>query len=96
MMTNPRRKTTVRPLQPKSVAAAAATGDERQLLIALRDTIAQAISDGSCPPRDLASLSRRLLEVSRELSDLDVRRATEEQPKARRVGSRADEAWREL
>jgi hypothetical protein len=79
---------------PQSVATAASSGDERALLVALRDRIAGAISDG-CAARDLASLSRRLLEVSRELADLDVRREQEQKP-TRRSGVPVDEAWSEV
>jgi hypothetical protein len=97
-VTNPRRKTTVRPIRaktPPTVATAAASGDERQLLIALRDEIAQAISDG-CAARDLGTLSRRLLEVTRELADLDARREQEQPVKRRGARAAADEAWTEL
>ena len=48
-----------------SVHQAAQEG-RRQLLIALRDRIAADI-DAGVPARDLASLSRRLLEIDREL-----------------------------
>ena len=96
-MTNPRGKATVRPIRKtQSVAAAAASGDERALLVALRETLAQAITDG-CHARDLAPLTRRLREISRELADFDARRASEE-PRARR-GARAmptDETWTEV
>jgi hypothetical protein len=96
-VTNPRRKAPVRAIRsdtPQSVAAAAASGDGRQLLLALRDEVARAITEG-CAARDLASLSRRLIEISRELAELDVQRAAEE-PKARRAAARADEPWREV
>ena len=48
-----------------SVLNAAHEG-RRELLEALRDSISRAIDDG-VPARDLASLSRRLLEIDREL-----------------------------
>lgn len=54
-----------------SVAVAASSGDERALLVALRDSIAEAIDEGA-PARDLAALSRRLMEITRELKALDV------------------------
>lgn len=73
MMTNPHRKPTVRSIRPKTVAAAAASGSEAELLMAMRDTIARTITDGG-PARDLSSLSRRLLEISRELGALQARR----------------------
>lgn len=36
----------------KTVAEAAAGGDELELLVAMRDRIAQAVSDPECPKRD--------------------------------------------
>lgn len=48
-----------------SVSEAAAKG-RRELLEALRDAISAQI-DAGVPARDLASLSRRLLEISEEL-----------------------------
>lgn len=64
------------------VAGAASEG-RRQLLEALRDTIAAQIDVG-VPARDLASLSRRLLEISAELDGViaeqdgdDISEATE-------------------
>lgn len=44
----------------------AAQAGRRSLLIALRDEIASQIDDG-VPPRDLASLSRRLIEIDHEI-----------------------------
>lgn len=51
----------------KSVADAARSGDRRELLVAMRDRIAKTISDPDCPPRDLASLTRRLQDIAREI-----------------------------
>lgn len=51
----------------KSVADAALLGDRRELLVAMRDRIAKTISDPDCPPRDLASLTRRLQDIAREI-----------------------------
>ncbi|MDQ3344260.1 MAG: hypothetical protein M3524_11940 [Actinomycetota bacterium] len=54
----------------RSVADAA--GDSRRaLLTALRDKIAADIDEG-VPARDLASLSKRLLDISKELDDLET------------------------
>lgn len=54
--------------RPETVKAAAAVS-RRELLRALRDRIAADIDDG-VPARDLASLSKRLLDISKELDDL--------------------------
>lgn len=57
---------------PKTVEQAAADGTPRELLVALRTRIAQEVQNPRCPARDLASLSRRLLEISREIEQLDA------------------------
>lgn len=60
------------PSKRNSVADAALSGDRRGLLIAMRDRVAKAVSDPDCPPRDLASLTRRLQEIAKEIDQLDV------------------------
>lgn len=55
-----------------SVADAAASGDRLKLLVAMRDRVAAAVSDPNCPPRDLASLTRRLQEIAKEIDQLEV------------------------
>ena len=54
-----------------SVLDAAGSDDEGELLAALRDAIAEAI-DAGVPARDLASLSRRLMEIRKEIAALDA------------------------
>lgn len=58
--------------RPMSVKAAAEAGERRDLLVALRARIAADIDDANTPPRDLAALSRRLLEIAREIEALDA------------------------
>ncbi len=58
---------------PKTVAQAAATGDHKALLIAMRERIAQTVSDPNCPPRDLAALTRRLQDVAKDLEAIELR-----------------------
>jgi|SRR5689334_13937682 len=58
--------------KPKTVTQAADTGTPRELLVALRTRIAKQVEDVNCPPRDLASLSRRLLEIAKEIEALDA------------------------
>src|SRR5690348_15712075 len=60
------------PKRPKSVTQAADDGTPRELLVALRTRIAKQVEDVNCPPRDLASLSRRLLEIAKEIEALDA------------------------
>ncbi|MUL45162.1 hypothetical protein FZI85_06195 [Mycobacterium sp. CBMA293] len=61
----------------RSVAKAAESGDERESLLALRDRLYHAVFDPKCSARDLAPLTRRLQEVSKELQNLDSRRERE-------------------
>ncbi len=65
------------PQPPQSVAQAAASGSQRELLIAMRERIAQTVSDPDCPPRDLASLTRRLQDIAKDLAVVDARAAHE-------------------
>lgn len=55
--------------RPGAVSAGAAAG-RRELLEALRDKIADAI-DGGVSGRDLAALSRRLVDISEQLELVD-------------------------
>lgn len=76
------------PRVPVSVKSAAA-GTYRDLLVALRDNIAGQIDEG-IQPRDLAALSRRLLEISKELEAIDAADGDDD------IGEAAvtpDEAW---
>lgn len=75
----------------KSVAQAAASGDHRSLLVAMRERIARTVSDPDCPPRDLAALTRRLQDIAKEIDSLDLRAKQE----AAEGGSGAadDETW---
>lgn len=59
-----------------SVFQAAQSGDERELLCALRDEIAEQLDNG-VPARDLASLSKRLMEIRREIAVVDAQREEE-------------------
>ena len=81
---------TVKVEAPKTVAQAAATGDHRALLVAMRDRIAQTVSAPDCPPRDLASLTRRLQDIAKEIESIDLR-AKEEGSDAADVAE--DEDW---
>ena len=57
----------------RSVADAAAKGSHRDLLVAMRERIATAVSDPDCPPRDLAALTRRLQDIAKEIEAIDLR-----------------------
>lgn len=62
----PQRKT-------KSVAQAAADGDARGTLIGMRARVATAIDDPNTPARDLAALTRRLMEITKDIEAMDAR-----------------------
>jgi len=55
-----------------SVADAAESGDHLALLVAMRDRIAVAVSSDTCPPRDLASLTKRLDDIAKEIREFKV------------------------
>lgn len=57
---------------PKSVAQAA-KGTQRELLVAMRDRIATAVTNPDCPPRDLAALTKRLADIAKEIESIDMR-----------------------
>jgi hypothetical protein len=61
----------------KTVAQAAASGDHKALLVAMRGRIAQTVSDPSCPPRDLAALTRRLQDIAKDLEAIELREKQE-------------------
>ena len=60
------------PVDAANVVTAAASGDQRDLLVALRARIARDIDSDKTPARDLAALSRRLLEIAKEIRALDA------------------------
>ncbi|RLP74362.1 hypothetical protein D9V32_13520 [Mycetocola tolaasinivorans] len=59
----------------RSVSVAAREGTTRELLEATRDRIAQAVEDEKTPARDLAALTKRLMETVREIEAIDAREA---------------------
>lgn len=63
----------------------------RELLVAMRERIEQAVFDPSCPPRDLASLTRRLSDIVKDIDSIDQRA---KQEAAEDVGL-GDAAWDE-
>ena len=78
-----------KPAAPKTVAQAAASGDHRSLLVAMRERIAVTVSNPDCPPRDLAALTRRLQDIAKEIEAMDLRAKEEAQEGA----ILDDEAW---
>lgn len=62
-----------RPKRTKSVTEAAKSGTARELLSATRDRIAVAVEDPNTPARDLAALTKRLMETVRDIEAIDAR-----------------------
>lgn len=60
-------------VKPKTVTQAAKGGTTRELLAATRDRIAVAVEDPQTPARDLAALSKRLMDTVREIEAIDAR-----------------------
>ena len=61
----------------KTVTQAADAGTMRDLLVAMRTRTARAVEDPNTPARDLAALTRRLLEIAREIESIDAAAAQE-------------------
>lgn len=85
----PDEKAAPKPKRRLTVAEAAESGTQRDLLVAMRERVAKAVADVNCPPRDLAALTRRLQEIAREVEAIDARAAEE----AVEGAAVADEAW---
>lgn len=62
----------VEPVKPKSILEAAEAGSRLEELRAMRRRIARAMDDPNTPARDLAALSRRQLEIGREVDSLVI------------------------
>lgn len=58
--------------KPKTVAQAAKSDDPRELLVAMRDRIAETVTDPQCPPRELGVLTKRLQDIARDLAVLNA------------------------
>lgn len=67
----PDEKPAVKKVAPKSIVEAAG-GSARDLLVAMRNRIAKTLDEPNCPARDQASLSRRLLEIRKEIEAIDA------------------------
>lgn len=77
------------PGRPVSIKAAAASGSRRSLLVAMRDRVAEDLDQGVAA-RDLASLTRRLLEIAKEIDALD---AAEKGDDVGRAAVTPDDPW---
>jgi hypothetical protein len=73
-----------------SVSQAVDEGDQRDQLVAMRSRIAKAIDDPNIRGADLAALSRRLLEIGKEIEAIDARTAEEARESA---DATPDDRW---
>jgi len=80
------------PAVPKSVTAAASNGTTRELLVAMRDRIATEVENANTPARDLAALTKRLMETVRDIEAIDAREMQEAGQGAPVTDSRFDAA----
>ena len=64
-------------MPPKSVTEAAKSGTTRELRVATRDRIATAVENPNTAARDLAALTKRLMETQREIEAIDAREKQE-------------------
>lgn len=76
--------------RPKTVTQAAEGGTARELLVAMRTRIAKAVESEATQARDLAALTKRLMDIVNEIKALDAQAETEE---AESGDARADEAF---
>ncbi len=56
-----------KPAKLMTILEAAEADDRLAELVAMRRRLAKALDDPNCPPRDMAALSRRQLEIGREV-----------------------------
>jgi hypothetical protein len=70
-------ETAPEPVKPKTVTQAAEHGTTRELMVAMRTRIAKAVEDPNTPARELAALTKRLVEVVRDIEAIDARAAEE-------------------
>ncbi len=61
-----------RKVTPNSVVVAAASGDLRQMLVALRNRIAKAIDDPRTPAPALAALIRQQMDIAARIQAIDL------------------------
>lgn len=66
----------------KSVLEAAESGDRLEELRAMRRRIARTLDEPNTPARDLAALSRRQIELGKEIDALEARVREEEEQRA--------------
>lgn len=79
-----------RPVVLTTIEDAALAGSVVDELRLTRARIARTLDDPNCPPRDLASLSKRLMEIGREIESIE---AKARQEAAEDGDATPDEEW---
>ena len=79
------------PEKPKSLLEAVAAGDYLAELKATHQRIARTVSSPETAPRDLAALTRRQLEISKEIRSIELAQKRE----GGDAGLAVDEGWDE-
>lgn len=79
------------PKRPLTITDAASSGTHRDLLVAMRARVATAVQDPNTPARDLAALTRRLMEIAKEIEAID----TQAREEAEDLADAPDEEWNE-
>ena len=72
----------------QNVSDAAATGSRLGMLLAMQTRLAGAIDDPATHPRDLAALTRRLLEITKEIETVEASVADEREKQSREEEAR--------
>ncbi|AMS03244.1 terminase small subunit [Gordonia phage Lucky10] len=83
------KATPAEPVKPLSVVQSAEKGSRLDELKAMRLRLARAIDDPNTPARDLAALTRRQLEIGREIEAIEI---AEDEDKSV-IANDDDEAW---
>lgn len=79
------------PKKPLTVTDAASIGTHKDLLVAMRARVATAVQDPNTPARDLAALTRRLMEIAKDIEAMDA----QEREEAEELADAPDEDWSE-
>lgn len=74
---------------PSTVTSAASRGTMRDLLVTMRDRVAKDVENENTQSRDLAALTKRLMEIVRDIEAIDAR----DKQEAKRGGEVTDEAF---
>ena len=77
--------------RPKTIAEAVERGSTLDVLRLARERIARTLDEPNCPPREQASLSRRLIEMGKEIDAIEAR-SLEDDPVAKVEDGKFDAA----